>query len=251
MEDNRSFYTGAGDPNLDLEDQRSFAQEGKIRRDFTAALENLSGEDKVIAIMPAYLRREKLVIENETVTLEDGTSTGDVVKSAKIDRSDASMLVSAGFADVDVVADDGVIFTNGTGDLTASSPDGSIAAMQDFMKHSPTRVTSMKITVNDKDVYPADMKIAKLYPGQNVAVEKLPIRKYLNSGTNLSTVLETADEFQLDANTVLYFKLPGTQNGQSNVNMEITFNLGATHSLAHGLKEKAQLAQDNIMDYGE
>ena len=245
----KQYYTGAGDPNLDLGEQRSLAKEDKIKRDFTISIENNSGEDKIIALLPGYLRTEKLDKTYQTVTLEDGTATGDVIKDANIDYTDPSMLVAAGFG-VDLVADDGVIFSNGTGDLEVSSPDGRISALQDFVRQSPTRVLGMKMSVNDKDVFPNDFKIASLYPGQNVSVQKLPVKKYVKSSNMQDTLVETEDVFQLDANTVLFFKMPGTQNATPNTTIELTFNFGATHSIAEGLKEKAALAEDNFDLYG-
>jgi len=243
---NDSMYTGAGDLGLYPGGRRSFAEEARIKHDFTVNVRNTTGEKVVLALFPGFMRILGLKKETTEVMGKDGNTPVEVLKDVGVSYENADLLNAAGYK-VDFVANDGIIYDNGSGKVEVSSPDGLVSALQEYVMRNPQRIVSMDISVNDKDVFPTDLKIARLFPGQDVAVAKQPISTFFEPSNNQSTKIKVPDTIQADDQTVIFFEMADSQNGQSDTSIQFTFNLGASQNQGIMLANKAELGYPQVV----
>lgn len=241
-------YTGQGDVNLYLAEQTSLMEENDIKRQFSVEIVNTTGLKKVIALCPGFISPLGLNTETVTVTAEDGTSTVDVLKSASLSFQNAQRLQTEGYS-VDFILNDGVLLDNGTGTLEASSPDGEIKSFLDYARYNPQRVVNFDVSVNDKTVFPKNLSVARLRPDYSVAIKKIPISKYFDPDQSQSTKVNVPIDMQFDSQNLIFFELPGLQNGVMQTSIEFNFNLGASHEYGTAIINKAGIAKSGTSSF--
>ena len=201
-------YTGKGDLSLDFGGS-SFLDEDKTSRTFAMTIQNIgtAAVDRVLCLHAGFL-------------------------TALSDMTD-----SAGNAAAAIVTD-GEVITTADAKVICSGKPKKIKHFTDFVNLNPTRLTGMKMLVNDSDQFEEDITVKKLSPFKNLADTIISPGQYKNSNqTDDKRVEIPLNDFQLDNQTLMIFTLKA---GRS---VTFTFFSGAILNPAAELASKAELAR--------
>ncbi|MGD9930142.1 MAG: hypothetical protein AB7U05_08990 [Mangrovibacterium sp.] len=201
-------YTGMGDLSIDFAGS-SFLDEDKKVRTFaiTATNTGSAAEDRVLALHPGFL-------------------------TALADMTD-----SAGTAAAAIVTD-GTIIATADKEVVCSGKPKKIAHFKDFVNQNPTRLTGIKMLVNNSDQFEEDITVKKLSPFKNLEDMIIQPSIYKDSNqTDDKRVEIPLEDFQIDNQTLIVFTLKAGRT------VTFTFFAGAIKNQAAELHNKASLAR--------
>lgn len=201
-------YTGLGDLSLDFAGS-SFVDEGKSARTFSMTIGNTGSAavDRVLALHPGFL-------------------------TALADMTD-----SAGNAAAAIVTD-GTIIATADAEVVCSGKPKKIAHFKEFVNRNPTRLTGIKMLVNNSDQFEEDITIKKLSPFKNLEDLVISPSIYKDSSQNDDKRVEIPlEDFQIDDQTLIVFTLKAART------VTFTFFSGAIKNQAGELHAKASLAR--------
>lgn len=212
-------YEGQRANRLHNETGRNFAGEPasvakpKNSSSFTLVLKNndSAAEDQTIALLPAYF--------------EDAASVKD----------------GAGAA-VDAIIKEGTVIATATKTVTATGKPKSIDEFLKFIKLNPTRITGMKISVDDTEQFGQDILVRKESPFRDLGFKTISPSTYQNSMQNNPKLIEIPlDDMQFDSQTSVVTTIMAGRT------MTVTFFIGEIRNEAAILDQNAQLASSSYL----
>lgn len=216
-EDLDNNYIGMpGEYDFGGENGQSFASEYAAGREFTIVFENNTAVDRTIAICPAYY---------DTV----------------------ARLAAEGHSDVTAILTDGIIATDGSGDLTATSgnPGKTIFGLMQWIKQNPTRIVGFYMQCDTRSQFETKMTYQNLAPFAPLGTQIISLSKF-RPANQLGTDKIEADLIKngtvLDMNDQNLVKLVVKQG----VTLTVNFYFGAVDNRAAKLRARATIAHDNI-----
>jgi hypothetical protein len=156
----------------------------------------------------------------------------------------ADIKVPAGTTITAIVADGNIITTQDKVVSCVGSPT-SVAIFKDYILNNPTRATKIQIRSNSAEQLQELIQIVKINPFTGMSPEQISPATYLKpENANDKLVNFFLNDFQLDRQTIVYFKL------LAGASISITIWPGATANQAAELAvEAAKAKRANLYDH--
>lgn len=215
---------------------RSFATEDDNGLTFKFKIRNTTGEPQKMAILPAFFNTQRVKITQDGSQVITGVETlyDSIAELQKVDP-DITCVLAAGK----------VISISGTEYLEVTEGKRSIRQMQEYVKKYPTRVYKTSVTASDPDVFNTEMSIKECSPFRTEReIDVINFFDHYSVNQQSQNKVDVMRDFQLDATKLIVLDIPDESNGTDDVQMGITFHIGAIHSDARALEEKASEAYE-------
>jgi len=155
----------------------------------------------------------------------------------------AAALNAAGHS-CDLVVGDGQIIVHATDYFSVNAQGNStIAELLSFVKVNPTRVPRIILSANDVAIYEGTLGVKNANPFRNEGEEIINMTDHFDRFQNQDKKIEIPTEeskLQLDDQTLLFIDVPAQANGANNVEITVTYKIGAIENAAVALRRKAE-----------